>query len=112
MATAAQLLKSESCLIKANFVRRQLGRWGDGFVAIFGSASVFFIGTGTYAALKGPATPDNLQTTTTAFFIGMSLAALAMLWRCVHASAEIAIELLTEIASKVNSTPPAPPAKE
>jgi hypothetical protein len=104
MVSNAKTPNTLAYVVKATHVRNQIGRWGDGFVALFGVASVFFIALGAYATFRGSGSATTLQGATSAFFIGMALAALAMLWRCVHSTAEVTIELLTEIASRLPNT--------
>ena len=101
MVSNAKIPDTMACVIKATHVRHQIGRWGDGFVAMFGVSSILFVALGAYAILRGSGSAPSLQSATSAFFIGMALAALAMLWRCVHSAAEVTIELLTEIATRL-----------
>lgn len=88
-------------VLRARHVKSQLMRWGDGFVVLFGISGMCFLLLGLYAMMRGDGSPEVVQSAVIAFMIALALGGLAVLWRCAHSTAEVTIELLTEIAGSL-----------
>lgn len=88
-------------VLRARHVKSQLMRWGDGFVALFGVTGMCFLLLGVYAMTRGDGSAEVVQSAVLAFMIALTLGGIAVLWRCAHSTAEVTIELLTEIASSL-----------
>lgn len=86
---------------RARQVKCQLMRWGDGFVVLFGVAGMCFLLLGVYAMARADGSAEVVQSAVLAFMIALTLGGIAVLWRCAHSTAEVTIELLTEIASSL-----------
>jgi hypothetical protein len=105
MMTDALSTSSPSVAEQAEKVRSQLGIWGGGIVAMFSVVSAVFITLGISALRRDAVTPETLWSAAAAFFIAMVMAVIAMLWRCLHSTAETTIQLLEEIVERLPEVP-------